>query len=778
MSTPGWSDRLRPGGTVLERRFMLSMAVVILALIGPAMVIVQFRVAEHFQKSAEVRGSSMARSIAAVATPALLAYNYVGLAEAARVASQDEGIAYVIIHDKEGLVAGDSRRTDFEARPSTEPIGRRAAEAPEVLVQRAQAAGADGSLIDVLDVAVPVYVTNSSEKWGTVRVGVSLAPVRTAVNRITWSLGALGAIGFFLCLLGARSASRRITGPLQQLREGTLALARGQLGHRIHIQTGDEIEDLASHFNHMADEIAARQAEAREARSALEQLNASLEQEVRLRTAALQSSESRYRALVEGSPLGIAIVQGARVVYANPAYRRLVADNDRNPIELLHEDDRARLLQDMNGWDRGEPFGPHEVRVEVPGQTHRFVEMRWLSVDLEGQAADLCLIEDITAVRKLQEQVAVSDKLRALGELASGVAHDFNNCLAIILGRCQLLSRKTGDPAVRQGLAIIEKAASDGGHTVRRIQDFARMRKEIRHVPLDFAELITDVVEITRGKWKNEAEGRGVSIEVLTKFDHTGLVNGNAAELREALTNLIINAIDAMPQGGRIEFRTGTERVNDADCVRIDVHDTGHGIPTDVRAQIFDPFFSTKGNLGTGLGLSITYGIITRHSGTIDVDSTPGQGTTFTMRLPTMVETAMPAEAPVVLAPFIPATVLIVDDEPEIRELLVEGLTEAGYKVTQATGGREAISKLQLVQFDVVLTDLGMPDVTGWDVVAAARQLRPEMILGLVTGWGETLDPARVRAEGVSVVISKPFEIDALVREIRRVVAERPQKAA
>jgi signal transduction histidine kinase/ActR/RegA family two-component response regulator len=756
---------------------MLSMAVVILALMGPAMVIVQFRAAEHFQNSAQVRGTSMARSIGAVATPALLAYNYVGLEEAAHMAAQDEGVAYIIIHDKEGLVAGDSRSHDFEARRSRDPISNAAVEATEPLIQRARAGSGEGTF-DVLDVAVPVWVTGSSEKWGTIRVGISLEPVRSAVGRITWSLGALGLIGFALCLLGARSASRRITGPLQVLREGTLALAQGDLSHRIEIATGDEIEDLASHFNHMADEIASRAAEAREARAQLEQLNASLEQEVRQRTAALQSSESRYRALVEASPLGIAIVQRGRVIYGNPTYRRLTDNDGRNPIDLLHEEDRESLLREVGDWNRTGVFGPHEVRIGGDERTPRFVTMRWMAVELEGEAADLCLLEDVTAVRKLQEQVAVSDKLRALGELASGVAHDFNNVLAIILGRCQLLARRTEDQNIRHGLSIIEKAASDGGQTVRRIQDFARMRKETRRLSIDPGELVTDVVEITRGKWKNEAEQRGVRIEVTTDFAHTVQIDGNAAELREALTNLIINAVDAMTTGGTISFRTHDEHVEGTSGVRIEVADTGHGISREVQGQIFDPFFSTKGNLGTGLGLSITYGIITRHGGTIGVESEPGSGSVFVIRLPAGTSTEREEAVVDEAAPFLPGTILVVDDEAEIREVLVEGLTDAGYKVTQVGTGREAISRLELVNYDVVLTDLGMPEVSGWDVVAAARRSRPEMIVGLVTGWGETLDAGKVRESGVTFVIAKPFDVRRVVADIRRAMVARAKQAA
>jgi CheY-like chemotaxis protein len=347
------------------------------------------------------------------------------------------------------------------------------------------------------------------------------------------------------------------------------------------------------------------------------------------------------------------------------------------------------------------------------------------------------------------------------------VAHDFNNCLAIILGRCQLLARRTTDDTILSGLRIIEKAASDGGQTVRRIQDFARMREASRRSSFDLADMVTDVVEITRGKWKDEAEERGLSIEVVRSFNHSSIVLGNGAELREALTNFIINAVDAMPKGGTLSFTTVDEMTDDGTFVRLDISDTGVGIPDAIKAQVFDPFFSTKGNLGTGLGLSISYGIITRHGGTIEVASTPGEGTTFTLKLPAGVGDMTNEEDAVADQPFIPATILVVDDEPAIREVLLETLTDAGYKVTAASGGREAIQKLAIVNYDLALTDLGMPEVTGWDVVEAARARRPDMLVGLVTGWGETLDSAQVEGKGINFVVSKPFEMGQFTKQIR-----------
>jgi two-component system sensor histidine kinase AtoS len=368
---------------------MLSMALVIVALMGPAVFLVRFRAADMFLKSAQARGASIARSIGAVATPALLSYNYVGLEEAASMAAREDDIVYIVIHDKEGLVAGDSRTAGLEA-PVHGRRGERALQAKDVLVQRRASAGRRpvrrahrrGRA------GLPARIAG---KMGHVRVGISLEPIMQGVARITRSLITISLLGAALCLWGARWASRRITRPLHTLRDGTMALAHGDLAHRIHINTRDEIEDLAGRFNEMADEIEARQAEAREARGALETLNASLEEEVKERTAAHLRSERRYRTLVEWSPMGIGLVQQGRLVYSNAACRDLVGDPGPGPLtDTIHEEDRGAFLIQLHAWDRQAPFGPVEARFGPPEGSLRYVEMRWMPLDVDGEAADPC----------------------------------------------------------------------------------------------------------------------------------------------------------------------------------------------------------------------------------------------------------------------------------------------------------------------------------------------------------------------------------------------------
>jgi signal transduction histidine kinase len=238
----------------------------------------------------------------------------------------------------------------------------------------------------------------------------------------------------------------------------------------------------------------------------------------------------------------------------------------------------------------------------------------------------------IAEQERIRAQFAQVEKLSALGVLASGVAHDFNNSLASILARAELMQKYAHDPAhIRRGLALIIKSAQDGARTVKRIQDFARQRQGGDFTPVEVDRLLADVGEITRPRWKNQAEAAGVRIELDVDAGSGSVVMGDGSELREVLVNLVFNAVDAMPQGGTLTLSTREA----AGAVEIAVADTGTGMAEEVSARIFDPFFTTKGVQGMGLGLAVSYGIVARHGGRIEVESRLGVGTTFRITLPT-----------------------------------------------------------------------------------------------------------------------------------------------
>jgi len=422
--------------------------------------------------------------------------------------------------------------------------------------------------------------------------------------------------------------------------------------------------------------------------------------------------------------------------------------------------------------ESGRPLAtPEALHDEVSPFPERY---GMLAASLASQAGvaiqNAQLLEELrAALQKLeasQEQMVQAERLSALGEMAAGVAHDFNNLLAVVVGRAELLLRTNPAATVARDVEIIRQAAWDGAQTVQRIQEFTRTRQTRPSGRVDIPDLLRDVVELTRGCWKDEAQSLGVSYEVRVESGPVPAVTGIAPELREVFMNLLMNGLDAMSEGGgQFVFRVS----GDTETVTITASDTGCGMSEETRRKALEPFFTTKGVRGTGLGLSVSWGIVKRHGGTIEIESEVGVGSTFVVRLPASKEEAMAPvreQAPAVARA---AHVLVIDDEYEVRSVLRDVLTSIGHTVVEAASGEEGLACCEREPVDLILADLSMPGMSGWDVAAACRQRFPHVPLGFVTGWGDRLDPEDVSRSGVRFVLSKPFapvDLQSLVASV------------
>jgi len=384
----------------------------------------------------------------------------------------------------------------------------------------------------------------------------------------------------------------------------------------------------------------------------------------------------------------------------------------------------------------------------------------------------------IAEQERMREQLNDLEKMSALGELASGVAHDFNNTLAGILGRAQLLLRTDDLQEIKKGLEIIIKTTEDGAKTVKRIQDFARQRRDQQDfVPVGVDQLLWDVSEITRPRWKDLAEVANTHISLELQIRSHELVMGDASELREVLINMVLNAVDAMPNGGKL-----TLSVEDLkDFIQIGVTDTGVGMPPEVYSRIFDPFFTTKGKAGMGLGLAVSYGIIRRHEGFIEVSSEVGKGSSFRINLPIAKDAVLPAHEkqsaqievrPAPAKPKHRTKILVVDDEEHVRELLGDILETEGCEVFLADRGQDALELMRGEKFDGIFTDVGMPGMSGWELTEVIRQNDKRIPIALITGWGDGISPEEQKEAGINWIVPKPFNVSRII-EITKEITKR-----
>jgi PAS domain S-box-containing protein len=367
----------------------------------------------------------------------------------------------------------------------------------------------------------------------------------------------------------------------------------------------------------------------------------------------VEESEERYRQIVESAHDAVVVLdEETRIKFFNG---RLLQLTQYAPEELTG----MEWAKWMDGFDREGAIGDfirssgsgREPLIQEANVFRKSGERRKVEVSAahfvlsNNKGHTIFYLKDITDRKEMEERLIQSEKLRALGEMAAGVAHDFNNVLGAILGRVQLIQlnfmrrdRESGavsNGTVQKELGIIEQAALDGAHTIKKIQEFTRKKgDEFLFVPLDMNEIVEGTIELMKTKIKDEAEEKGIPIKVETIKGEISRVRGNPTELREVLVNIFLNSIDAMPGGGTITFKTGMED----GYVSIEVIDDGMGMPESIQKRIFDPFFTTKGVQRSGLGLSISYGIIHRHHGEIKVDSREGIGTAFRIELPTAKE--------------------------------------------------------------------------------------------------------------------------------------------
>ncbi|MCF8070700.1 MAG: response regulator [Desulfobacterales bacterium] len=440
-------------------------------------------------------------------------------------------------------------------------------------------------------------------------------------------------------------------------------------------------------------------------------------------------------------------------------------------LRLIHPKDRPSLDNAVLLHKKSTKSIDHSYRVIRKDGSIRWWNDNSSSVlDQEGKIKKwVGGISDISESKKAEEALIQAQRLSAIGELASGVAHDFNNSLQGIFGNIELALLENISPKMRDYLETIKQSTADAASRIGQLLRFSgknKSRKDYEH--LNPNRVVDDVISQTRPLWKDEAEKKGIAIAVEKNYAEKELrIEANAGELRSVLYNLVKNSIQAMPEGGSLTFETGkTEK-----SVYVTVSDTGLGMDEETKTRIFQPFFTTKSfKQGKGLGMSTSYAIVKEHSGEIYVkESVPGKGTSIEITLPHSKRKENRLEE-AVSGYEGSANVLWVDDEEMIRVVGKKQLEQLQHRVDVAASGEEALNLLKNNKYDLMVTDIGMPNISGWQLAEKIKGNFPDMKVAVVTGWGSDISNEEKEKYGVGYVLGKPVSLERLKQMVAEVL--------
>ncbi len=461
--------------------------------------------------------------------------------------------------------------------------------------------------------------------------------------------------------------------------------------------------------------------------------------------------------------------------------RKQIPAEDAFPILVLSGD--ATMINKRKALASGatdilsKPFDPSEIMVRI----RNLLSARFLHIEIQEQNQMLeqrvaertvALEEALADLKSAQRQMLQQERLHAFAQMAGGVVHDFSNALMSVIGYSDILIQNPAmlddKETVTEFLRTMNTAGRDASQVISRLRDFYRPRDEgDLFEPTDLNEIVEQVIPLTQPRWKDLALEQGRTIELAIDLKKVPPINGNPAEMREVLTNLILNSVDAMPNGGKITLRTQRR----ARHIVIEVADTGCGMSAEVRARCLDPFFSTKGDKGTGLGLSMVHGIVKRHDGTLEIDTQPGHGTTFRMIFPSLVPT-IEVEANRHVKCDRALRVLVVDNEEVSRNVLAKYLTAVGHEVALAESGEQALEILQTHEFDLLVTDQGMPGMSGVQLAEHVHEKLPDQPVILVSGFTNPDVVTSAKLAGVDCLLNKPLGASELLRAIATVMKQ------
>ena len=614
LTIPGiWAAAGSKGFMSLRFRFILITSFMLLFLLATLAIVLGTLQTRTIRDKIEKQGIAISKNLAAVSVDHLLTYNYVAMEKLANQAANNPDIVYVVIHDKEGKIAGYSGRPDLLNRFLTDSVSLAAINLQEPKISVHDPESGD---IPVMDISVPVFLPGSTDRWGTVRVRLSLELMYLQIRQTQWSILILGVVGLSIGILISNWAAQRVTKPLDTLVTATVEAAQGNLDQKIAIHTRDEVEILASNFSHMIREILAQRQQLEQHLSEIRQLQ--------------QYAEEILSTMHDGL---LAVDMEGRVTAINPAARSILdlPPDDGvigSPAVSLFE--KGTPLDDYirHSLDYPSDRNQQELHLEYGSRKRILLAGRGaLETDTNTPRQIIFTLNDITAMKQLEAEIRQNQRLADLGTLAAGMAHEIRNPLSAIKTYVSLLPRKIGKPD------FLEKFQRTVPREINRlntlIEELLELSRPPRYTfkPTDIGQLLRQSVELMEADFRT----RGVECRCEIAAD-LPQITADADQMKKVFINLMQNGAQAMPDGGVITIRTSFDN---SSGITMKFRDQGHGFSADTAENIFNPFFTTKAK-GTGLGLAITHKIISEHGGQIEADSPKNGGACFTIHLPGM----------------------------------------------------------------------------------------------------------------------------------------------
>jgi PAS domain S-box-containing protein len=599
------------GMTLRKRLFLYSTLIIVLLMLG-VIFLAEKRLSKGIRSELEKRGQALAKNLAAVSANALVVYNYIALEQMAERASQAGDILYIVICDKENRVAVFTNHDERQGEILTDSTSQAALRARCPVVQRAIWNGRE-----ILDFTAPVFISQSDEKWGTVRVGLSLDKMHEEIKRTRLGLAGIGTMALAVGFVGSVIYARRITQPLKDLVRGTILVSRGDLDQKIDVRTGDEVEELARNFAHMVEEVRAHRRE--------------LETQICEISALKRYQENILQSMMNGV---IAIDLEGRITTINQAAFNILDGDEQS---LLHThlamlpqpwDVLGRVL--METLETGRGTRNRELRIQKGDRSLWILLTTTPLVDAEERRLGaLGVFQDVTDLRDLQERMIQAERLAALGRLSAGLAHEIKNPLSAIKTFVQLIPQKFDRPSFRDKLnTTVPRELERINRLVDNLLQLTR-KPRLTLSSLEINEILAQTTELYQG----EMDRRNVMLQ-MTFGPEMPRIQGDAELLHRVFSNIILNAIQAMPGGGEFTVSTSPPSAEGRDgCLQAIFQDTGVGMDPETVGRLFDPFFTTK-EKGTGLGMANSKRIVEEHGGAIEVQSTPGKGTRVVVSLP------------------------------------------------------------------------------------------------------------------------------------------------